>query len=76
MLRPTYWIRVFIVGAGIFVTGAHADDTVVRSFAGGSAASMVGIVADAGPDIPGGPPGPERPGQPFIDQTVSLPTIS
>ncbi|MVT75996.1 hypothetical protein [Bradyrhizobium cajani] len=44
MLRPTYWIWVLIVGAGIFVTGAHADDTVVRSFAGGSAASMVGIV--------------------------------
>lgn len=44
MLRPIFWIWVFIVGAGIFVTGAHADDTVVRSFAGGSAASMVGIV--------------------------------
>ncbi|MGY8631051.1 hypothetical protein RAD15_00965 [Bradyrhizobium sp. 14AA] len=44
MLRPIFWIWVFIVGAGIFVTRAHADDTVVRSFAGGSAASMVGIV--------------------------------
>ncbi|MBR0843367.1 hypothetical protein JQ607_24485 [Bradyrhizobium liaoningense] len=44
MLRPIYWIWVFIVGTGMFVTGAHADDTVVRSFAGGSAASMVGIV--------------------------------
>lgn len=44
MLRPIHWIWVFIVGAGIFVTEAQADDTVVRSFAGGSAASMVGIV--------------------------------
>lgn len=44
MLRPIFWIWVFIVGAGIFGTKAHADDTVVRSFAGGSAASMVGIV--------------------------------
>ncbi|MCK1745103.1 hypothetical protein IVA80_30880 [Bradyrhizobium sp. 139] len=44
MLRPNCWIWVFIVGAGIFGTKAHADDTVVRSFAGGSAASMVGIV--------------------------------
>jgi hypothetical protein len=44
MLRPTNWIWVFIVGAGIFATKAHADDTVVRSFTGGSAASMVGIV--------------------------------
>jgi hypothetical protein len=45
MLRPNHWIWVFIVGAGLFGTKAHADDTVVRSFAGGSAASMVGIVA-------------------------------
>jgi hypothetical protein len=44
MLRPNHWIWVFIVGAGLFGTKAHADDTVVRSFAGGSAASMVGIV--------------------------------
>ncbi len=44
MLRPNHWIWVFIVGAGIFTARAHADDTVVRSFAGGSAASMVGIV--------------------------------
>ncbi|MCK1497145.1 hypothetical protein [Bradyrhizobium sp. 188] len=44
MLRPKHWIRVFIVSAGIFGTKAHADDTVVRSFTGGSAASMVGIV--------------------------------
>lgn len=44
MLRPTHWIWVFIVGAGMFVSRAHADDTVVRSFAGGSAASMVGVV--------------------------------
>ena len=50
MLRPTHWVRVFIVGAGIFVTRAHADDTVVRSFAGGSAASMVGIIP-AGEDV-------------------------
>ncbi|MCP3468873.1 hypothetical protein NLM33_00880 [Bradyrhizobium sp. CCGUVB1N3] len=50
MLRPTNWIRVFIVGAGIFVASAHADDTVVRSFAGGSAASMVGIIP-AGEDV-------------------------
>lgn len=44
MLRPKHWIWVFIVSAGIFGTKAHADDTVVRSFTGGSAASMVGIV--------------------------------
>lgn len=44
MLRPNHWILVFIVGAGILGTKAYADDTVVRSFAGGSAASMVGIV--------------------------------
>jgi hypothetical protein len=44
MLRPNHWIWVFIVGAGILGTKAYADDTVVRSFAGGSAASMVGIV--------------------------------
>ncbi|BAR60852.1 hypothetical protein NK6_7701 [Bradyrhizobium diazoefficiens] len=44
MLRPNRWIWVFIVGAGIFGTNAHADDTVVRSFASGLAASMVGIV--------------------------------
>ncbi|OAF14951.1 hypothetical protein AYJ54_41010 [Bradyrhizobium centrolobii] len=44
MFRPIRWIWVFIVGAGIFVTRAHADNTVVRSFAGGSAASMVGII--------------------------------
>ncbi|MGY4459492.1 hypothetical protein [Bradyrhizobium sp. LB13.1] len=44
MLRPNHWIWVFIVGAGLIGTKAHADDTVVRSFAGGSAASMVGIV--------------------------------
>lgn len=44
MLRANHWIWVFIVGAGLFGTKAHADDTVVRSFAGGSAASMVGIV--------------------------------
>ncbi|MGY3513773.1 hypothetical protein [Bradyrhizobium lupini] len=44
MLRPKHWIWVFIVSAGIFGTKAHADDTVVRSFSGGSAASMVGIV--------------------------------
>jgi hypothetical protein len=45
MLRPNHWVWIFIVGAGLFGTKAHADDTVVRSFAGGSAASMVGIVA-------------------------------
>lgn len=44
MLRPKHWIWVFIVSAGIFGTKVHADDTVVRSFTGGSAASMVGIV--------------------------------
>ncbi|MGY3459881.1 MULTISPECIES: hypothetical protein [unclassified Bradyrhizobium] len=44
MLRPNHWVWIFIVGAGLFGTKAHADDTVVRSFAGGSAASMVGIV--------------------------------
>ncbi|MCK1449463.1 hypothetical protein IVB36_00665 [Bradyrhizobium sp. 35] len=44
MLRPKHWIWVFVVSAGIFGTKAHADDTVVRSFTGGSAASMVGIV--------------------------------
>jgi hypothetical protein len=44
MLRPNRWIWVFIVGACIFGTKAYADDTVVRSFAGGLAASMVGIV--------------------------------
>ncbi|WOH62013.1 hypothetical protein [Bradyrhizobium sp. BWC-3-1] len=44
MLRPKHWVWVFIVSAGIFGTKAHADDTVVRSFTGGSAASMVGIV--------------------------------
>ncbi|MET4219376.1 hypothetical protein ACVWWG_006216 [Bradyrhizobium sp. LB7.2] len=44
MLRPNHWIWVFIVGAGLSGTKAHADDIVVRSFAGGSAASMVGIV--------------------------------
>jgi hypothetical protein len=30
--------------AGIVATGARADDAVVRSFAGGAAASMVGVV--------------------------------
>src|SRR5262249_8122415 len=50
MFRPTSWIWVFIAGVGIFATGAHAEDTVVRSFAGGSAASMVGIVP-AGEDV-------------------------
>lgn len=44
MLRPKRWIRVVIVGAGLLGTQARADDTVVRSFGGGSAASMVGIV--------------------------------
>ena len=44
MLRRNHWIWVFIFGAGIFMTAARADDVVVRSFAGGSAASMVGIV--------------------------------
>jgi hypothetical protein len=44
MLGPAHWILVFIAGAGIFVTRAHAEDTVVRSFVGGSTASMVGIV--------------------------------
>jgi len=50
MFRPTSWIWVFIAGVGIFATGAHAEDTVVRSFAGGSAASMVGVVP-AGEDV-------------------------
>ncbi|MFB9269865.1 hypothetical protein ACFFWD_43240 [Bradyrhizobium erythrophlei] len=44
MLRRTNWIWIFIVGAAAFASGAHADDTVLRSFAGGSAAGMVGIV--------------------------------
>ncbi|WP_018318164.1 hypothetical protein [Bradyrhizobium sp. WSM2793] len=50
MFRPTSWIWVFIAGASIFATGTHAEDTVVRSFSGGSAASMVGIVP-AGEDV-------------------------
>ena len=44
MLRRSSWIWPFIVGTAIAATGARADDAVVRSFAGGSAASMVGIV--------------------------------
>ncbi|RXH35814.1 hypothetical protein XH99_08885 [Bradyrhizobium nanningense] len=44
MLRLKRWIWAVIVGAGIFGNQAHADDTVVRSFGDGSAASMVGIV--------------------------------
>ncbi|SDD17696.1 hypothetical protein SAMN05216337_1008146 [Bradyrhizobium brasilense] len=45
MLRRSSWIWLSIVGAAIAATGARADDAVVRSFTGGSAASMVGIVA-------------------------------
>ncbi|WFU57646.1 hypothetical protein QA639_09060 [Bradyrhizobium pachyrhizi] len=45
MLRRSSWIWLSIVGVVIAATGARADDAVVRSFAGGSAASMVGIVA-------------------------------
>ncbi|WFU44345.1 hypothetical protein QA640_19005 [Bradyrhizobium sp. CB82] len=44
MLRRTRWIWIFVFGVASLATGAYADDTVVRSFAGGSAASMVGIV--------------------------------
>ncbi|WP_407165117.1 hypothetical protein [Bradyrhizobium sp. ORS 111] len=44
MLRRIHWIWLFIVGAIFLPVGAHADDTVVRSFVGGSAASMVGII--------------------------------
>lgn len=44
MLRRDHWIWVLIFSAGIFMTAARADDVIVRSFAGGSAASMVGIV--------------------------------
>src|SRR5581483_8665052 len=42
MLRRVYWIGMLT--AGIVATGARADDAVVRSFAGGAAASMVGVV--------------------------------
>jgi hypothetical protein len=44
MFRRTNWIWIFIVGAAVFASRAHADDAVVRSFAGGSDASNVGIV--------------------------------
>ena len=44
MLRPKRWFWGVILGAGLFGAQARADDTVVRSFGGGSAASMVGIV--------------------------------
>jgi hypothetical protein len=44
MLRRTNWIYLSIVGAALLTTGARADDTVLRSFAAGSAATMVGIV--------------------------------
>jgi hypothetical protein len=44
MLRLKRWSWAVIVGAGIFGTPAHGDDTVVRSFGDGSAASKVGIV--------------------------------
>lgn len=44
MLRRSSWIWPFIVATAIAATGAKADDAVVRSFAGGSAAAMVGIV--------------------------------
>jgi hypothetical protein len=50
MLRRMNWIWIGIVGAAAFAGGAQADDTVVRSFAGGSAASTVGIVP-AGEDV-------------------------
>ena len=44
MFRRFCWTWVLVAGAGIFATAAHAEDAVVRSFAGGSAPSMVGIV--------------------------------
>ena len=44
MLRPKRWFWGVILGAGLFGAQARADDTVVRSFGGGTAASMVGIV--------------------------------
>ncbi|MGY3487211.1 hypothetical protein ACVW1C_005094 [Bradyrhizobium sp. USDA 4011] len=44
MVRRSSWIWLSIVGAIIVTSGARADDAVVRSFASGSAASMVGIV--------------------------------
>src|SRR4051812_17540530 len=44
MFRRLCWTWVFIAGAGISAAAAYAEDTVVRSFAGGSAPSMVGIV--------------------------------
>ncbi|CCE06325.1 conserved exported hypothetical protein [Bradyrhizobium sp. STM 3843] len=50
MLRRMTWIWVVILGAGAFTTSVQADDTVVRSFAGGAAASMVGIIP-AGEDV-------------------------
>jgi hypothetical protein len=50
MLRRSSRIWLSIVGAIIVTSGARADDAVVRSFASGSAASMVGIVP-AGQDV-------------------------
>ncbi|MGY4477442.1 hypothetical protein [Bradyrhizobium sp. USDA 3364] len=50
MLRRSSWIWLFVVCATIVASRARADDAVVRSFASGSAASMVGIVP-AGQDV-------------------------